>query len=129
MKDEMEEKLDREVERLYQVTVYSRWLFVLFCWLTFGSVGIWGLRQEILLWVDYFTWSAVRYGLMFNPFPSLCLFFCIAVTISVLVWQSRNELVGLPATEKYRLQKFVKKIRAYGPRHPLWKRVVGKEEE
>ncbi len=125
----MEERLDKEVKRLYQVTVYARWLFVCFCWLTLGVIGIWGLRGEILLWVDYFTWSAVRYGLMFNPFPSLCLFFCYAMTVSVLVWQSRNASIGIPAREKYRLQQWVEKIRADGPRHPLWKRVIGKNEE
>jgi hypothetical protein len=122
----LDPKLAKEVERLYRMTVYGRWLFVLFCWMTLGLIGIWGLRQEIVLWFDYFTWSAVRYGLMFNPFPTLCLAFCIAMTTSALIWQSRNDLFGLPAREKHRLEKWVARIRKYGPRHPLWKLVIGK---
>lgn len=117
-------KFPREVEKLYKVTVYSRWLFVFLCWITLGSIGIWGLRHEIALWLDYFTWSAVRYGLIFNPLPALCLTLCIAMTTSVLIWQSRNDLFGIPASEKARLEKWVAKIRKYGPRHPFWKLVI-----
>ncbi len=111
----------RQVEKLHRITVYGRWLVVILCWLTFGAYGIWGLRQEIALWLDYFTWTAVRYGIAYNPLPSLCLAFCIGMSTSVLVWQSRNIIWGLPIRERYRLEQQVKRIMAKGPNHPLWK--------
>ena len=110
-----------KVLRLHQLTVYGRWLFVLFSWLTFGLYALWNLKAEIALWLDYFTWAAVYYGLHFNFLPTVCLAFCVAVTISVLVWQSRNLIWGLPKSEKRQLEKRVEKILASGKKHPLWK--------
>ena len=118
---ELEPNLDKQIKKLYQLTIYGRWLLVVFSWLTLGIFGLWGLRKEIELWFDYFTWSAVRYAIHFNPLPSLCLAFCIGMTLSVLVWQSRNIIWGLPAPEKYRLEQRVKRILAAGSSHPLWK--------
>ena len=111
----------QKVDRLYKLSIYGRWLFVIFNWLTFGLYAIWNLRQEISLCLDYFTWAAVYYGLHFNFLPTLCLAFCISTTISVLVWQSRNTIWGLPDFEKRKLEKQVKKILSEGTKHPLWK--------
>jgi hypothetical protein len=115
------EEYREKIEKLHQITVYGRWSIVLLCWLTFGVYGIWGLREKIILLREYFTWAAVRYGLSYNLLPSFCLAFCVGMTASVLVWQSRNIIWGLPARERYRLQQQVKKIMAKGPAHPLWK--------
>lgn len=112
---------DKKVKKLYELTVYFRWMMVIFSWLTFGVYGIWGLRSEISLWLDYFTWVAVRYGLAFNIIPTICLAFCIGMTVSTLVWQSRNILWGLPTQEKQNLEKQVKRIMARGKRHFLYK--------
>lgn len=111
----------QKVERLYQLSVYGRWLFVVASWLTLGIYALWSLREEIAIALDYFTWAAVYYGLHFNFVPTLCLAFCIGVTVSVLVWQSRNLIWGLPAEEKRRLEKQVTRILAKGNKHPLWK--------
>ncbi len=111
----------KKVNKLYQITVYFRWVTVLFCWLTFGAYGIWGLRSEISLWLEYFTWAAVRYGLAFNIIPTICLAFSVGMTISVLVWQSRNIIWGLPTQEKHDLEKKVQRILAQGKRHFLYK--------
>jgi len=43
------------------------------------------------------------------------------VTTSVLVWQSRNILWGLPLAEQEKLKKQVYRIRQQGSSHPLWK--------
>lgn len=112
---------DKKVKKLYELTVYFRWMMVIFSWLTFGVYGIWGLRSEISLWLDYFTWVAVRYGLAFNIIPTICLAFCIGMTVSTLVWQSRNILWGLPTQEKQNLEQQVKRIMARGKRHFLYK--------
>ena len=110
-----------KVVKLHRLTVYGRWLFVVFNWLTFGVYALWNLREEIALWFDYFTWAAVYYGFHFNFVPTLCLAFCVGTTISVLVWQSRNLLCGLPAQERRQLEKQVEKILKQGATHPLWK--------
>lgn len=124
--DEMENlKLDatfqQQVERLHQINVYGRWLVVALLWLSIGCLSLWGLRGEIALWLQYFTWVAVRYGLYYNPLPTLGLAFCIGMTVSVLVWQSCNILFGLPREEQRRLEKQVCRIRQQGASHPLWK--------
>ena len=111
----------QKVARLYQLTVYGRWLFILASWLTLGVYAIWNLKEEIALWFDYFTWAAVYYGFHFNFVPTLCLAFCVGTTISALVWQSRNLIWGLPANEQRKLEKQVEKILQQGAKHPLWK--------
>ena len=113
----------QQVQKLHYLTVYGRWLVVALLWLTIGSLSLWSLRSEIALWQQYFTWVAVRYGLFYNPLPTFGLALCIGMTVSVLVWQSRNILLGLPQQEQQRLEQQVHKIRQQGPSHPLWKRV------
>lgn len=114
-------EFEQKVAKLHRLTVYGRWLFVLVSWLTLGIYALWNLREEIALWFDYFTWAAVYYGFHFNFLPTLCLAFCVATTISVLIWQSRNIIYGLPPEEKRQLEKQVRKIQKRGRKHPLWK--------
>ena len=111
----------QQVARLHQLTVYSRWLVVVLLWLSVGSFSLWGLRAEITLWRQYFTWVAVRYGLYYNPLPTLGLGICVGMTAAVLVWQSRNIILGLPNQEQQRLEQQVYRIRQQGASHPLWK--------
>jgi len=111
----------QQVQRLHQLTVYGRWLFVICLWLTIAPLSLWNLHAEIALWQQYFTWVAVRYGLLYHPLSTLGLAFCIGMTTAVLIWQSRNILIGLPPQEKERLEKQVYRIRQQGPTHPLWK--------
>lgn len=111
----------QEVQRLHHLTVYGRWLFVALLWVSVAPLSLWGLRSEIALWRQYFTWVAVRYGLYYNLLPTLGLAFCIGMTVAVLVWQSRNILTGLPRQEQRRLEQQVRRIRQQGPSHPLWK--------
>lgn len=120
-----EAQFKQAVKRLYQLTVYSRWLFVGICWLILAPMGIWGLRDEFILWREYFTWAALRYGLAYNILPSFCLAFCVGITTAVLVWQSSHIIWGIPKGERKRLEKQVRKIRQKGPSHPLWKWTFG----
>ncbi|MEG3906946.1 hypothetical protein Q5691_12495 [Microcoleus sp. w1-18aA5] len=110
-----------EVQRLHKLTVYGRWLTVILLWISVGSLSIWGLRHEIALWLEHFTWAAVRYGLSFHRWPTLGLGLCLGMTLGVLTWQSRNMVRGLPLREKQGLEQQVRRIRQQGPSHPLWK--------
>jgi hypothetical protein len=110
-----------EVQRLHKLTVYGRWLTVILLWISIGSLSIWGLRDEIALWIENLTWAAVRYGLYFHHWPTLGLGLCLGMTLAVLTWQGRNLVWGLPLREKQRLEEQVRRIREQGPSHPLWK--------
>ncbi len=79
------------------------------------------MRREISLWLQHFTWVAVNYGLSYNPLSTLGLSACIAMTLSILIWQSRNIIVGMPRPEKQRLESHVMRIRQQGKSHPLWR--------
>ncbi|NJL65820.1 MAG: hypothetical protein HC849_28110 [Oscillatoriales cyanobacterium RU_3_3] len=110
-----------EVQRLHKLTVYGRWLTVILLWVTVGAFSIWQLRGEIYLWLEHFTWAAVYYSFYFRPHLVFGLTVCLAMTLAVLTWQSRNVVRGLPMREKQRLERTVRRIRQQGPSHPLWK--------
>lgn len=111
---------ERQVQRLHRLSVYGRWLVVGLLWMSVGTMSLWGLRYPISLWVEYFTWAAVRYGLFYNFVPTIGLSLCIGMTAAVLLWQSRNILLGMPDRERRRLEQQVHRIRQQGPSHPLW---------
>jgi hypothetical protein len=115
------------VQRLHRLTVYGRWMVVVALWLTVGLISLWQFRFRIQLLVDYFTWVAVRYGLAYHQGATLGLSLCIGMTLSVLVWHSRNILFGLPKQEQLRLQLQAERIRQQGPTHPLWRWVCGEQ--
>jgi hypothetical protein len=110
----------QEIERLYALQVYGRWFVVGISWLTIGVASLWGLRAEIELWLEHFTWTAVRYGLIFNRLPAIGLGLCIGMTLAVLLWQSRNILFGRTKMQQQRLAQGVLNIRKQGASHPLW---------
>lgn len=110
-----------QVERLHQLNVFSRWLLVIILWITLAPLSIWGWRYEISLLRSHFTWSALRYGIIYNRLPAIGIAICVGMTASVLVWQSRNILWGMPLPEQKRLEQRVHRICKQGETHPLWK--------
>lgn len=121
--DAIDAIFQQEVERLHRITIYGRWCIIGVLWLTVGFLSLWGLRYPISLLLDYFTWSAVRYGLAFNRLPAIGLATCIGFTVAVLLRQSRNALFGLSQHDRHRLEQQVQRIRLQGASHPLWKLV------
>lgn len=109
-----------QVQRLHEITVYTRWLVIAGLWLCVAPVCLWALRSELALWHDYFTWTAVRYTIIYNRLPALGLIVCISATLAVLIWQSRNILWGLPRHQIRSLEQRVLRIRRQGSSHPLW---------
>ncbi|MGB5959423.1 MAG: hypothetical protein WBG73_02095 [Coleofasciculaceae cyanobacterium] len=110
-----------QVQRLHQLTVYARWLLVALLWVTLLPLSLWHWSYEISLMRSHFTWAALRYSFIFNPLPGMGLTICFAVTIAVMVWHSRNILLGIPRIEQKRLEQQVRRIYQQGPTHPLWK--------
>lgn len=113
-------RLYEEVFRLHQLTVVARWILVLLLWSTVGLFSLWRLRHNIDLAFEYFTWASVRYGLRYHYAAAIGLTFCVAMTFAVLLWQSRNILLGISQKEQEQLVARVHKIREQGASHPLW---------
>jgi hypothetical protein len=109
-----------KVQKLHELTVYTRWLVVILLWLTVGIFSLWGLRDEIALWLQSFTWAAVRYGLAYHRLSAIGLGLCIGMTLGVLIWQSRNILLGIPVKDKAHLEQQARYILQQGSSHPLW---------
>jgi hypothetical protein len=118
---EEDSQLQTEMQRLYQIMLRGRWFVVTILWLTFGVASLWGLRSMLALAIEHFTWASIRYGLRYHPWSTLGLALCIAMTLSVLMWQSRNILFGLPKHQQQQLRQQVLRIRAQGQSHPFWR--------
>lgn len=125
---ELDPKFQAAVQRLHRSTVIGRWLVAIGLWLTIGVWSLWELRYPISLMRDYFTWAALRHGLISNLPATVGLGLCIGMTLSVLIWQSRNILFGLSIEEQQKLEQTVLKIRQQGQSHPLWKWIEPSEK-
>ncbi|KAM3102052.1 hypothetical protein ACKFKF_05830 [Phormidesmis sp. 146-12] len=115
------------VQKLHELTVLTKWLLALGLWATIGLLSLWDLRDVFAILRQYFTWAALRLGLGYHLLASVGLALCIGVTLSTLIWQSRNILFGLPLLERQRLEKQVLKIHQQGKSHPLWKWVYPRQ--
>lgn len=112
---------DRDlVAFVHRCTVIGRWCLVLLLWLSIGIPALWFLRDEITLWRQQFTWVAIWYGLQTHPWSGFALGLCVGMLLSTLVWQSRNILWGLPASELDRLQRYAKHLEHQRTRSTLW---------
>ena len=121
---ELDPIFKNQIDNLYRLTIYSRWLVIGLMWLTIGLYSLWGLRYPISLMVEEFTWATVKYGLSGAPIPAFGLCLCVGMMAGTLVWQSRNIIWGIPKQEQQRLIQQVGNIRKQGNSHPLWKWVV-----
>ncbi len=119
---------DQSIQRLHQLILWGRWTVALSLWLTVAPLCLWNLRTEIRLWLDHFTWTAVRYGLVHHHWSTFGLSLCIGLTTAILVWQSRNILMGFPPQYQQWLAQRVAQIQQQGSSHPLWKWVIEKRQ-
>ena len=117
----MANSIDQKVQRLIAVQVRLRWLLVIFMWLTVGTMSLWQLRADISMWLEFFTWAAVRVAIRHEQFAFLGLGLCTALTLSTLIRQSWNILFGLSKQEYADLVKTVQKIEERGVKHWLWR--------
>jgi hypothetical protein len=117
------------IERLHHLTVLTRWGVILGLWSTVGALSLWAIRQHLAVLADYFTWAGLRYVLIFNRFSAIGLIICIALTLSTLLWQSRNILWGRSAEDQERLHQKLLQINQQGQSHPLWHWVYGKDAD
>jgi hypothetical protein len=121
--------LPPDIQRLHRLTIYGRWMIVLFLWLTVGAASLWQLRFRIQLLLDSFTWVAVRYGFAYHQAAAFGLALCLGMTAAVMTWHSRNLVFGLPKQEQLRLQQQLTRIQQQGPTHPLWRWICSGEQK
>lgn len=114
---------ERQINRLRSVMLKRWWLITAVLWLTVGALSLWNLRHEMVMLWQYFTWTAVRYGLAYNRLSAVGLGLCLGLTVALLVAESRHILFGLSHRERQRLTQTLNRIRQQGPSHPLWQRV------
>jgi hypothetical protein len=120
--------LERQTERLFQLQIRRRWWIILTMWLTVGVVCLWVLRSDIALWLDYFTWAAVRISIRYNRLAFIGLGLCVGFTLSTLMRQSAH-ILNLSQGLRQELIREVAEIRRRGPKHPLWRKVCALETE
>jgi len=112
------------MQRLHQLTVFSRWVLIVLSWAITLPIVFWQLREEIALIRSHFTMAAVRYALVFNPGYAIALSWCLGITTAVLLWQSSNILFGFSERYRQQLEKRVRRIRRKGKSHLLWRWVM-----
>ena len=121
---ELDPTFKHQIDNLYRLNLYGRWLVICLMWLTIGIYSLCGLRYPISLIQEEFTWATVKYGLIGAPIPAFGLCLCVGMMTGTLIWQSRNIIWGIPKKEQQRLTQQVGNIRKQGNSHPLWKWVV-----
>jgi hypothetical protein len=121
---ELDPVFKNQMDNLYHLTVRARWVVIALLWSTVGVYSLWELRYPISLIQENFTWAAVKYALSFQPLPAFGLCLCVGMMTGTLVWQSRNQIWGLPKHEQDRLAQQICQIRQQGSSHPLWKLVI-----
>jgi hypothetical protein len=117
----------RQLQRLIQVQIFGRWVVNVSLWLTVGIASLWGLQQDIALWLEFFTWAAVRSSLQGNRLAFLGLGLCVSMTLSTLIWQSWHILWGISKAEDRELRLELQEILAIGESHPLWRWVIAEK--
>ncbi len=121
---ELDPVFKNQIERLYRLNIYGKWLVIGLLWATVGAYSLLQFSYSISLIQEEFTWAAVKYGLIFQPIPAMGLALCVGMMMGTLLWQSRNAIWGLPKHERDRLARQVCQIRKQGSSHPLAKWVV-----
>jgi hypothetical protein len=116
--------IDIKVQRLIEVQIKMRWALVIFLWLTIGTLSLWSLRADIALWIEYFTWAAVRVAIRNDQLPFMGLGLCVAMTLSTLIRQSWDILYGISKQEYQSLVQQVQEIENQGRKHLLWQWVI-----
>ncbi|MEO0455904.1 MAG: hypothetical protein AAF152_04880 [Cyanobacteria bacterium P01_A01_bin.114] len=115
--------LESAIELLRQRALRNWWRMTGALWLTVGLWSLWQLRGDLQLWVEYFTWSAVRYALAYNRLAAIGLGLCVGLTVALLFSESRHILWGLSRSERIRLEQQLSQIKKQGPSHPLWRAI------
>ncbi len=119
--------LSRDAQQVY--LAYQKGLLWLMggVWILIGIPSLWALRQDLARLIQYFTWTGLRFMLLYKPgWPSFGILFCVILTLYVLLSQSRYELLGLLDSERQLVEATARHLRRLPARHPLAYYFLGK---
>ncbi len=119
--------LSRDAQQVY--LAYQKGLLWLMggVWILIGIPSLWALRQDVARLMQYFTWTGLRFTLLYKPgWPSFGILFCVILTLYVLLSQSRYELLGLLDSERQLVEATARHLRRLPARHPLFYYFLGK---
>lgn len=119
--------LSRDAEQVY--LAYQKGLLWLMggVWILIGIPSLWALRQDVIRLIQYFTWTGLRFMLLYKPgWPSFGILFCVILTLYVLLSQSRYELLGLMDSERQLVESTARQLRRLPAHHPLSHYFLGK---
>ncbi|MEL6551981.1 MAG: hypothetical protein AAFQ63_00770 [Cyanobacteria bacterium J06621_11] len=119
--DSPDEQQAQEIEALRQSMMRTWWRVCLLLWLTVGLLSLWWVRSDLQELQQYFTWTAVRFMLVYHRIAAMGLGLCFGLTLALLFSESRQILWGISETERSRLLNDLSRIHAQGPSHPQWK--------
>ncbi len=117
----------QEIEALRQAMMRTWWWVCFGLWLSVGLLSLWWVRSDLQELRQYFTWTAVRFMLIYNRLAAMGLGLCFGLTLALLLSESRQILWGISEGEYARLLSNLEKIHAQGPSHPQWK-IIRSEE-
>ena len=118
---EQTQQQEQAIEALRQAMMRTWWQVCLALWLTVGLASLWWVRSDLQELQQYFTWTAVRFMLVYHRIAAMGLGLCSGLTLALLFSESRQILWGISQTERSRLLSDLNKIRTQGPSHPQWK--------
>lgn len=118
-----------EIEALRQAMMRTWWWVCLAMWLTIGLLSLWWIRAEIQTLRQHFTWTAVRFIVIYHRPAAMGLGLCCGLTLALLLSESRQILWGISQGERARLLSSLEKIHAQGPSHPQWKVIRADRQE
>ena len=114
----------KQIHRLRN-SIFRRWWAISGgLWLTIGLLSLWRLQNEFELLREHFTWTSLRYALIYNRLEALGLSLCVGLTVALLVAESRHIIFGLTDGERQRLENTLFRIHQQGESHPLWQKII-----
>ncbi len=123
--DSVEPRLRRAVVRLYWYRQRQRWRTILLLWLVLVPLCLWGLREMLGLLTDYFTWSAIRYGLAYHPLPAIGLLSTMILTTTRSLAMAWSRLIGPSQRQVRQMEAIAQQIQNQGKTHPLLAAALG----
>jgi hypothetical protein len=119
--------LSRDAQHVYLVYQNGILMLMGWVWLLIGIPSLWALRQDVVRLLQHFTWTGLRFSLLYKPgLPSFGLLFCLVLTLYVLLSQSRYELVGLIESERHLLELTAQRLRKLPSQHFLHRYFLAK---
>lgn len=119
--------LSHDAQQVYLAYQKSLLWLMGWVWILIGIPSLWALRQDVVRLIQYFTWTGLRFTLLYKPgWPSFGILFCVILTLYVLLSQSRYELLGLLDSERQLVEATAQYLRRLPTRHPLSHYFLGK---